>query len=63
MSKVLPLPPRAKPEAVREERSEAFRKWVAGEYRPLRAELLQMLSTQLTEEDATLWAKALKRRD
>lgn len=63
MSKVIPLPPRAKPEEARDPRSEAFRKWVAGEYRPQRAELLELLSTQLVEEDATLWAKALKRRD
>lgn len=63
MSKVIPLPPRAKPEEARDERSEEFRKWMAGEYRPMRAELLQLLSTELKEEDATLWAKALKRRD
>jgi hypothetical protein len=62
MSKVIPLPPRVDPEKAREERSEAFRKWVAGEYRPLRAELLKMLATQLVEEDATLWVQAGKRR-
>ena len=63
MSKVIPLPTRAKPEEARDERSEAFRKWVAGEYRPMRAELLKLLATQLTEEDDTLWARAAKRRD